>query len=291
MRRVWGPQRARSEELIPFCARQEDMGHDPIYLQKDSSEEKGMYSEGKGARLRGKGGVLGGKGGALGGEGGALGGKRGVLRGEGGALGGERECIQKLLQRPGDRARRPAWDGKSKDGQRQPLGFTGGKKSRRRGGTGSTLTFALSNSVSLGVRWHLDTGEAADRGGATPLVHGRDKRHTDQRTLAEPRYGPRSPSVHTGRTELQGWRREQRREPAGTWGLTSRGLEMSWSQQRILRKNRKEVRIQPGERGLWTPRQEHVVRKSERSSIQKTDENSASRKLHGTWQQGGNWQP
>ena len=82
MRRVWGPQRARSEELIPFCARQEDMGHDPIYLQKDSSEEKGMYSEGKGARLRGKGGVLGGKGGARGWEGGALGGKRGVLRGE-----------------------------------------------------------------------------------------------------------------------------------------------------------------------------------------------------------------
>ena len=58
--------------------------------------------------------------------------------------------------------------------------------------------------------------------------------------------------------------------------------EMNWGQQRILRKNRKEVRLQPGERGSWTPRQEHVVRKSEWSSVQKTDENSASRKLHGT---------
>lgn len=90
MRRVWGPQRARSEELIPFCARQEDMGHDPIYLQKDSSEEKGMYSEGKGARLRGKGGVLGGKGGALGGGRGSAWGEKGrAQRGRGSTRGGK----------------------------------------------------------------------------------------------------------------------------------------------------------------------------------------------------------
>lgn len=66
---------------------------------------------------------------------------------------------------------------------------------------------------------------------------------------------------------------------------------MSWSQQRLLSENRKEARIKPGERGSWTPRQEHVVRKSERSSVQKTGENTARRKIHGTWQHGGTWRP
>lgn len=54
-------------------------------------------------------------------------------------------------------------------------------------------------------------GEAAGRGGATPLAPSRDKGNREQRTLVKPRYGPRSLSVHTAWGKLQGWQKEQRR--------------------------------------------------------------------------------
>lgn len=79
---------------MPFCAQQEDMGHDPTYLQKDSSEEKGGHSEGKGAHSEEKGAHL--------------------------------ETSEPWGQKVGANM-----GGKSKDGQRQPLGLTGGRKSQR----------------------------------------------------------------------------------------------------------------------------------------------------------------
>lgn len=40
VRHAWGPQRTRAPKEL--TAQQEDTGHDPTYLQKDSSEEKGV---------------------------------------------------------------------------------------------------------------------------------------------------------------------------------------------------------------------------------------------------------
>lgn len=185
MRHAWGPQRTRPKELI---AQQEDKGHDPTYLQKDSSEEKGGHSEGKEAHSEEKGAHL------------------------------------KATSEPWGQKAAANMGGKSKDGQRQPLGLTGGRESQRCRGSGSTLTFALSNSVSLPVRWHLDMGEAAGRE-EPHLLHPAVTRGTENR---EPWSSPdtaRGACLCTRHGESCRAGRENRGgEPGGTWGLTSRDL-------------------------------------------------------------------
>lgn len=139
------------------------------------------------------------------------------------------------------------------------------------------LDFCLKQLSEPPVRWHLDMGKQSRQEEPHTSCTQPHTRGTENREpWSSPDTARRSLSVHTARESCRAGRenrgRGARRHLLGThFGI----WEMSWGQQRILRKNRKEVRLQPGERGSWTPRQEHVVRKSGWLSVQKTDANSA----------------
>lgn len=108
----------------------------------------------------------------------------------------ERGHTRRLLQQPGDRAWRPHAGWEKRGWTEAATGIHWWKQVSKEQGALGQLRFALNNSVSLLVRRHPDTGGAAGRGGATSLVHSRDKGASEQRIPVKPRCGARRLCAH-----------------------------------------------------------------------------------------------
>ena len=166
--------------------------------------EKGEYPEGKGGPPEGKGAHPEGKGELPGGKGRAprrereipQEGKGEPLEGKGELPEGKGAHSEATAAARGQSTEAPRGVGKARLDRGSHWDSLVEASVEGAGGTGSTLRFALSNSVSLLVRRHPDTGGAAGRGGATPLVHSRDKGASEQRIPVKPRCGARRLSAH-----------------------------------------------------------------------------------------------